>query len=172
MEEAGYGPNKRLKTTFIVRTSAPNFIMGATFAADQLRNIYIDGEIDQKEYTVFTGAIIKGAYSMAFETSGSAIDDPDVVLYENFKCASIRNYTKYCNAAVEAKIDEQSATVDPVKRKQLVNALDLVLQQDVARAAVYHSTSSACWQPYVKGYVRSLNGIYTHHRMEDVWLDK
>ncbi|MGZ5229134.1 MAG: ABC transporter substrate-binding protein [Burkholderiales bacterium] len=172
MEEAGYGPNKKLKTSFIVRTSAPNFTMGATLAADQLRSIYIDGEIEQKEYTVFTGAIIKGAYSMAFETSGSAIDDPDVVLYENFKCASIRNYTKYCNPAVEAKIDEQSATVDPAKRKQLVNALDLMLQQDVARAAVYHSTSSVCWQPYVKGYVRSLNGIYTHHRMEDVWIDK
>jgi peptide/nickel transport system substrate-binding protein len=172
MEEAGYGPNKKLKTSFIVRTSAPNFMMGATLAADQLRSIYIEGEIEPKEYTVFTGTIIKGAYSMAFETSGSAIDDPDVVLYENFRCASIRNYTKYCNAQVEAKIDEQSSTVDPAKRKQLVHALDLMLQQDVARAAVYHSTSSACWQPYVKGYVRSTNGIYTHHRMEDVWLDK
>ena len=79
MEEAGYGPNKKLRTSFIVRTSAPNFTMGATLAADQLRSIYIDGEIEQKEYTVFTGAIIKGAYSMAFETSGSAIDDPDPV---------------------------------------------------------------------------------------------
>jgi peptide/nickel transport system substrate-binding protein len=172
MEEAGYGPNKKLKATFIVRTSAPNFLMGATLAVDQLRSIYIDGDIEQKEYTVFTGQIIKGAYQMAFETSGSAIDDPDVVLYENFKCSSIRNYTKYCHPEVEAKIDEQSATIDPVKRKQLVNALDVMLQQDVARAAVYHSTSSACWQPYVKGYLRSVNGIYTHHRMEDVWLDK
>ena len=172
MEEAGYGPNKKLKTTFIVRASAPNFVAGATLAADQLRSIYIDGDIDVKEYTVFTGAIIKGAYQMAFETSGSAIDDPDVVLYENFKCSSIRNYTKYCNAEIEKKIDEQSATIDPVKRKQLVQALDLQLQQDVARAAVYHSTSTACWQPYVKGYLRSMNGIYTHHRLEDVWLDK
>lgn len=172
MEEAGYGPNKKLKTTFMVRTSSPNFTMGATLAADQLRSIYIEGEIEPKEYTIFTGAIIKGAYSMAFETSGSAIDDPDVVLYENFRCDSIRNYNKYCNREVEAKIDEQSATIDPVKRKQLVQALDLRLQQDVARAAVYHSTSSACWHPYVKGYLRSMNGIYTHHRMEDVWIDK
>ncbi len=145
---------------------------GATLAADQLRSIYIEGNVEQKDYTVFTGAVIKGAYTLAFETSGSAIDDPDVVLYENFKCESIRNYNKYCNREVEAKIDEQSATLDPVKRKQLVNALDLLLQQETARVAVYHSTSVACWQPYVKGYLRSANGIYTHHRMEDVWLDK
>jgi len=172
MEEAGYGPNKKLKTTFIVRNSAPEFLMGATLAADQLRSIYIEGDVEQKEYTVFTGAIIKGAYTTAFETSGSAIDDPDVVLYENFKCESIRNYNKYCNREVEAKIDEQSSTLDPVKRKQLVQALDLLLQQETARVAVYHSTSSACWHPYVKGYLRSTNGIYTHHRMEDVWMDK
>jgi peptide/nickel transport system substrate-binding protein len=125
-----------------------------------------------KEYTVFTGAIIKGAYTMAFETSGSGIDDPDVVLNEHFRCSSIRNYTKYCNPEIEKKIDEQSATPDQAKRKQLVQALDLQLQQDVARAVVYHSTSTACWQPYVKGYVRSMNGIYTHHRLEDVWLDR
>lgn len=172
MEEAGYGPNKKLKTTFIVRNSAPNFLMGATLAADQLRSIYIEGDVEQKEYTVFTGAVIKGAYAMAFETSGSAIDDPDVVLYENFKCESIRNYNKFCSRELEAKIDEQSSTIDPARRRQLVNAIDVTLQQETARVAVYHSTSSACWHPYVKGYLRSRNGIYTHHRMEDVWLDK
>ena len=172
MEEAGYGPNNKLKLNFIVRNSAPNFVAGATLAADQLRSIHIESIVEAKDYTVFTGSVIKGAYTIAFETSGSAIDDPDVVLYENFKCESIRNYNKYCSREVEAKIEEQAATTDPVKRKQLVQALDLQLLQDAARVAVYHSTSSACWHPYVKGYLRSKNGIYTHHRMEDVWLDK
>jgi peptide/nickel transport system substrate-binding protein len=172
MEAAGYGPNNKLKVTFPVRNSAPNFVAGATLAADQLRSIYIEGDIEPKDYTVFTGQIIKGAYQLAFETSGSAIDDPDVVLYENFRCTSIRNYNKFCSPEIEAKIDEQSATVDPVKRKQLVQALDARLLQEQARLAVYHSTSTACWHPYVKGYLRAKNGIYTHHRMEDVWLDK
>jgi peptide/nickel transport system substrate-binding protein len=172
MQEAGFGPNNKLKVTFLVRNSAPNFVAGATLAADQLRQIYIEGDVAQKDYTVFTSTIIKGAYGLAFETSGSAIDDPDVVLYENFRCDSIRNYNKYCSREVEARIDEQSATLDPKKRRQLVQALDIFLQQETARVAVYHSTSSACWHPHVKGYLRSLNGIYTHHRMEDVWLDK
>jgi peptide/nickel transport system substrate-binding protein len=172
MEEAGFGPNNRLKVPIFVRMTSPNFIAGATLTADQLRSIYIDGEVAPKEYTVFTGAIIKGAYQLGFETSGSAIDDPDVVLYENFMCSSIRNYNKYCNKEVEAKIEEQSATTDPVKRKQLVQALDLLLLQEQARVPVYQGTSSACWHSHVKGYVRPQNGIYTHHRMEDVWMDK
>lgn len=172
MEEAGYGPKNTLKVPILVRSTSPAFVAGATLTSDQLRSIYIESTVDVKEYSIFTGAIIKGAYQLGFETSGSAIDDPDVVFYENFMCSSIRNYNKYCNKDVEAKIEAQSQTIDQAKRRQLVNELDQQLLNEHARIAVYHSTSLACWHPTVKGYVRAKNGIYTHHRMEDVWLDK
>ena len=173
MEEAGYGPNKKLKVTY----HRAHLRAQLHHRCDARRRINCarstsKARSSRKSTRCSPARCIKGAYTMAFETSGSAIDDPDVVLYENFRCDSIRNYNKYCNREVEAKIDEQSSTLDPVKRKQLVQALDIFLQQEVARAAVYHSTSTACWHSYVKGYVRSKNGIYTHHRMEDVWLDK
>ncbi len=172
MAEAGYGPNNKLKVNYIVRMSTQLFLLNSSLVADQLRSIYIEGDIEQKEYTMFTGAIIKGAYTLAFETTGTALDDPDVAFYEAYACASIRNYSKYCDRAVEAKIDEQSATVDPVKRKKLVQELDLKLQQDIARPILYQQLSTACRQPYVKGYVQSFNGIYTHNRLEDAWMDK
>ncbi|MFH1605145.1 MAG: ABC transporter substrate-binding protein, partial [Pseudomonadota bacterium] len=172
MREAGYGPNNKLKTTYMVRASTEVYLVGSSLVADQLRSIYIEGEIEQKDYTVLTGAIIKGAYTMVFERPAASIDDPDNVFFEGYKCASIRNYTKYCDREVEAKIDEQSATVDPVKRKKLVQALDIRLQQDVARVVLYQGVSTACWHPYVKGSVRPTNGNYTHHRMEHVWLDQ
>ena len=172
MEEAGYGPKNTLKVPILVRSTSPAFVAGATLTSDQLRSIYIESTVDVKEYSIFTGAIIKGAYQLGFETSGSAIDDPDVVFYENFMCSSIRNYNKYCNKEIEAKIDAQSQILDQAKRRQLVNEIDQQLLREQARVAVYHSTSQACWHPYVKGYLRAKNGIYTHHRMEDVWLDK
>ncbi len=172
MAEAGYGPANKLKTTYYVRLANTPGLVGGSLIADQLRTIYIEGEVEPKEYTLFTGALIKGAYTLAFEMTGAALDDPDVAFYEGYTCASIRNYTKYCNREVEAKIDEQSATVDPLKRKQLVQALDLKLQQDVARPILYQQMHVACRQPYVKGYVKASNGNYTHHRMEDVWIDK
>ena len=172
MAEAGYGPNKKLKLTYIVRLSTPVYLMNMSLIADQLRAIYIEGEIEQKEYTVYTGALIKGAYTIAFHTTAAAIDDPDVVLYEGYDCGSMRNYTHYCNREIEKKIDEQSATVDPVKRKKLVNEIDLLLLKEVARAPLLQSTNRTCWHPYVKGYVRAASSSYTHNRMEDVWLDK
>lgn len=172
MEEAGYGPNKKLKLTYIVRQSTPAYMQGASLIADQLRSIHIEGDIEQKEYSIFTGMIMKGAYSLAYHTTGAAVDDPDVVLYENYMCDSQRNYTKYCNKDMEAKIHEQSATLDVKKRKALVQQIDLALQQDIARPTLYHTLSGMCWQPYVKGFVRAVNGIYSHNRMEQVWLDK
>jgi len=172
MEEAGYGPNNKMKLTYLVRMSIPSYMLGASIVADQLRNIHIEGEIDQKEYTIFTGALVKGAYTLAFHQTGAAVDDPDIVLYENYMCNSQRNYTHYCNKDIEAKIHEQSATVDPKKRKQLVQEIDLALQMDIARPTLYQGLSTTCWHPYVKGFVRSSNGIYTHNRLETVWLDK
>jgi peptide/nickel transport system substrate-binding protein len=172
MQEAGYGPNKKLKLTYITRQTLPVYIRNATLVADQLRSIYIEGDIEQKEYTIFVGAMIKGAYTLAFGQAGSAADDPDVVLYENYLCNSGRNYTKFCNPEVEAKIHEQSATVDPNKRKQLVQQIDLMLQQDVVRPTLYQGMGGTCWHPYVKGYLKGSNGIYNHNRLENVWLDK
>ncbi|MFH1603026.1 MAG: hypothetical protein ABIH03_03870 [Pseudomonadota bacterium] len=117
-------------------------------------------------------SITKATYSLGFAGTAAAIDDPDVVFYEGYTCASMRNYTHYCNREVEAKIDEQSKTFDPRKRKQLVQELDLMLQQDVARPALYQSMNWACWYPHMKGYVKAANASQRHHRMEDVWLDK
>jgi peptide/nickel transport system substrate-binding protein len=79
---------------------------------------------------------------------------------------------KYCKPEVEAKIHDQSATVDPNKRKQLVQQIDLMLQQDVARPTLYQSMGGTCWHPYVKGYLMASNGIFNHNRLETVWLDK
>ena len=169
MKELGYGPNNRLKTSYVVRQS---ILVGAALLSDQLRTIYIDGEIEQKDYVMFSGVMIKGAYTLAFDTTGVAFDDPDVVFYEQYHCASVRNYTHYCNPEIGAKIEEQSATVDARKRKQLIQEIEMKLQQDVAKPTLYQTMHTVCRQPYVKGYVKSTNGNYTHHRMEDVWLDK
>ena len=171
MEEAGYGPNKKLKVTYFVRQgSIP--VQGATLVADQLRTIHIDGDVDAKDYTLFTGLLAKGAYTLAFHATGNALDDPDIIYYENFMCGSPRNYTKYCNKDIVAKIHEQSAMTDPKKRKELVQQIDITLQKDNAKPTLFQTLTTQCWHPNVKGLVKGSNGNYSHNRLETVWLDK
>ena len=171
MEEAGYGPNKKLKVSYLVR-QANSAVQGASLVADQLRAIYIDGDVDAKDYTLFTGMLMKGTYTLAFHGTGNAMDDPDIILYENFMCNSPRNYTKYCNKEIEAKIHEQSATLDPKKRRELVQQIDMQLQRDSAKPTLFQTLLTQCWQPHVKGFVKGANGNYSHNRLETVWLDK
>jgi peptide/nickel transport system substrate-binding protein len=171
MEEAGYGPNKRLKVSYLVRqTSVP--IQGATMVADQLRSIYIDGDVDAREYSILTNMLMKGAYTLGFHGTGNALDDPDVILVENFMCNSPRNYTKYCSKEIEAKIQEQSVTLDPKKRKELVTQIDMQLEREGAKPTLFQSLQMQCWHPHVKGWIKGGNGNYSHHRFESVWIDK
>src|SRR3546814_11666873 len=101
--------------------------------------------------------------------SGIGIDDPDVVFYEGYACGSQRNYTNYCNRELQAKFDEQSATLDHEERKKLVWEIDRRLQEDGARPVIYHSRAATCWQPRVKGITLAQNAQYNHWRFEDVW---
>src|SRR4030095_2939222 len=43
-------------------------------------------------------------------------DAPDAILFENYGCASSRNYTGYCDEAVGKLMDQQSQELDPKKR--------------------------------------------------------
>jgi peptide/nickel transport system substrate-binding protein len=104
--------------------------------------------------------------------TGSAVDDPDQNFSENYACGSERNYTQYCNKELETLFDQQSAELDPEKRKRLVWEIDRKLQEDVARPIILHNHAGTCWQPYVKGYTLIVNSIYNGNRYEDVWLDK
>jgi peptide/nickel transport system substrate-binding protein len=171
MEEAGYGPNKKLKVSFLVR-QATTAIQGGSLAADQLRTIHIEGDVEPKDYSLFTGQLTKGAYTLAFHGTGNAMDDPDIILYENFMCNSPRNYTKYCNKDIEAKIHEQSMTFDPNKRKELVQQIDITLQREAARPTLFQTLTTQCWHPHVRGIVKGSNGNYSHNRLETVWIDK
>jgi len=76
MEEAGYGPNKKLKVTFLVTPLTTFHIAGVTLTQGQLRQIYIEGEIEQKELPIFIGAMMKGAYTIAYGLPGAASTIP------------------------------------------------------------------------------------------------
>jgi peptide/nickel transport system substrate-binding protein len=132
MEKLGYAPSKRLKTKVSTR-NIPVYRDPAVILIDQLKEIYIDGELDQVETGNWYSKIARRDYSIGLNLTGNAVDDPDQAFYENYACGSERNYTKYCNKELETLFDQQSAELDPEKRKELVWEIDKRLQEDVAR---------------------------------------
>jgi peptide/nickel transport system substrate-binding protein len=171
MEKLGYGPDKRLA----IKVSARNIAQyrdPAVILIDQLKNVYIDGELDPVETANWFPKIARKDYQIGLNLTGSAVDDPDQQFYENYACGSERNYTGYCNKELDQLFDKQSAEADQAKRKQLVWEIDKKLQLDAARPIVMHNRAATCWQPQVKGVTLMVNSIFNGWRMEDVWLDK
>ena len=171
MESLGYGPSNRLK----IKVSTRDFTTykePAVILVDQLNKLYFDAELEIIESTIWFGRAGRQDFTIAFNLSGVAIDDPDVTITENFHCKSENNFTKYNNPEVDRLLEQQSAERDPEKRKKLVWEIERVLAEEIARPIISHGHTGQCWQPYVKGYVRQENSIYNQWRLEQVWLDR
>jgi peptide/nickel transport system substrate-binding protein len=171
MRRLGYGPARRLPFKLSVRNLAVYRDPG-TILIDQLREIYMDGELEPIETAIWVPKLIKKDYAVGLSVLGTAVDDPDVVFFQNHVCGSARNYTGHCDHDLDQKIELQSRENDPERRRNLVWEIDRTLQEELARPVLYHRKGGTCWQPWVKGLTLMVNSQYNGWRMEDVWLDR
>jgi len=171
MKKLGYGPDKRLNLTVTTR-NVPAYRDPAVLLIDQLKEIYIDGELEPIDTAVWYPRRAKKDFTIGLNLIGNGLDEPDQTLYENYTCNAEGNYDGYCSPELDKMVDQQSMEPDAAKRRKLVWEIEKKLAEDVARPMLYHSVSGTCWHPYVKGYTMTVNAIYNGLRMEDVWLDK
>jgi peptide/nickel transport system substrate-binding protein len=170
MEKHGYGPDKRLsikvQTRNIAQYRDPSVIL-----IDQLKQIYIDGELDVVETANWFPRIARKDYTVAGNLTGSGVDDPDAYFFEHYACGSERNYTNYCNRELEKDFIKQSEMADLDQRRKLVWEIDKKLTEDGARPIVYRYNLGTCWYPRVHGITIMVNSIFNGWRFEDVWMD-
>jgi peptide/nickel transport system substrate-binding protein len=170
LAEAGFGPAKPLKVDLTTRAFAI-YIDLASFVADQLRQVGVEATVKQIETSAFFPALARRDYLIGANLTAAAVDDPDVYFYENYKCGTSRNYTDYCNEAVDRLIDQQSAELDRDKRLKLVWEIQRRLEADVARPMLGWRNEYFTQWPYVKNLVPH-HSLYNYGRMQEVWLDR
>jgi peptide/nickel transport system substrate-binding protein len=119
MERLGYAPGKRLAIKVSTRNVQP-YRDAAIILIDQLKEIYIDGELEPVDTVQWYPKVMRGDYSAALNLTGNGLDDPDQTLYENFTCGAEGNYDRYCNPELDKMVDRQSMEFDQQKRKELV----------------------------------------------------
>jgi peptide/nickel transport system substrate-binding protein len=170
MQKLGYSPDKRLAIKVSVR-NIPIFRDPGIILIDQLKEIWIDGELEPIETANWSPKLIRKDYQVGFNVSGNAVDDPDQNFFENYACGAERNYTGYCNKELDKLFEKQSSMADQEKRRTLVWEIDKKLQEDMARPIIFHARAGTCMQPEVKGLTLMINSLINGWRMEDVWLD-
>jgi len=169
MEKLGYGPENRLKVKVSMR-DLPFFRDPTVLMIDQLKEVYIDGELETIDTANWLPKVMRRDYVVGFSPVGGG-PDPDQNLYLNYGCGGELNYNGYCSPEVDRLIDRQSSEADPGKRKQLVWEIERKLAEDGARPIMFYDRRATCWQPRVKGLTIMVNSIANSARMEDIWLD-
>jgi peptide/nickel transport system substrate-binding protein len=171
MRTLGYGPDNRLKIKVSTR-DLPPFRDPAVILIDQLKEVYIDGELETIDNSLYYPKILRKDYTVGLNLQPSG-PDPDPIVDAFYGCGSSLNVDGYCNPEVDKLIEQQSIEADPGRRKQLVWAIERKLAEDVARPIIFYSRAGTCWQPYVKGLTIMVDSLFINgNRMEDVWLDK
>jgi peptide/nickel transport system substrate-binding protein len=170
MAAHGYGPDKRLKLKLSSR-NLPTYRDAAVILIGQLKEIYIDAELETVETALWVPKLIRREYQLAVSQVGNGVDDPDQNYPENYACGS-RTYMDYCNKDIDALISRQSAERDQEKRKQIAWEIDRKLTEDAVRPMIYYLRGGTCWRPEVKNMTIMANSIYNGWRMEDVWLSR
>ena len=171
MQRLGYGPDKRLAVKVSTR-DIPPYRDPSVVLLDQLKGVYIDGELETVDTTQWYPKVNRKEYTVALNLTGNGIDEPDQNFYENYVCGAEGNYNKYCNPELDKMVDRQSMEANQEKRKALVWEIERKLAADGARPIIFYAPAGNCRQPYVKGLTIMSNSIYNGWRMEDVWLDK
>src|SRR5438067_4775093 len=95
MQSLGYGPDKHLAVKVSAR-NIPIFRDPAVILIDQLKPIWIDGELDPVDTANWFPKVARHDYQLGQNNTGSGVDDPDQTFYENYGRGSERNYTGYC----------------------------------------------------------------------------
>jgi peptide/nickel transport system substrate-binding protein len=171
MQKLGYSDAKPLGIKIQTR-NLPNYREAAVIVTDQLKKIYIAGELDILETPQWYARLARKDYTIGLNVTGVSVDDPDGNIVENYSCKSERNYTQYCNAEVDHLLAAQSRELDKEKRRKIVWDIERLLVDDAARPNIISNVAANCWQPYVRNYVPHDNSQYNSLRFEDVWLDR
>jgi peptide/nickel transport system substrate-binding protein len=171
MKRLGYGPGKRLAIKVSTR-DIPAYRDPAIILLDQLKQIWFDPELEPLDTTQWYPKVMRKDYTVALNLTGTVVDDPDALLYENYACNGVGNYDGYCNPEVDKLIDQQSMEPNQEKRRHMVWEIERRLVEDGAKPLVYFNRGGICWDPSVKGMTVMQNSIYNGWRMEDVWLDR
>jgi peptide/nickel transport system substrate-binding protein len=170
MRKLGYGPENRLALKVSTR-NIPPFRDPAVILIDQLKEVFIDGELEMVETALWYPKMYRKDFKIGLNLTGSGAD-PDQQLYENYSCGAPRNYTGYCNPELEKLFERQSEEADFDRRKKLVWEIERKLAEDGARPIIFYNRFAYCWQPAVKGWTMMSNSIINNFRLEDVWLNK
>src|SRR5260370_10356963 len=111
MRRLGYGPDHRLTVKVSVR-DLPYLRDPAVLLIDQLKQVYIDGDLETVDTTIWLPKVMRHDYIVALSAGGSG-SDPDQSLYTNYSCGGGVEFVRHSNAPPGGGVGRPSGARGP-----------------------------------------------------------
>jgi oligopeptide transport system substrate-binding protein len=153
MRQAGFGPGKRLSTTFMIRSTAAGSYRAVAAAIQQmLALIYIDVAIIPNDFSIFITETQQHNFDMCESAWGADFNDAETFL-TIFQTGGGNNDGQYSNPAFDALLAAEQKEKDLVARGQILAEAEAFLLKDHAIMPLYFFADPDMVRPYVKGWV-------------------
>lgn len=168
MQEAGFGPENRLRTTFATSTSPDNKRVAA--AVQQMwRQIYVDIEIVQTEVQINYTKLQEGDFDIGQAAWVGDFNDPINFLFLLESDNGGLNYGRYKNPEYDALLDKAEQEKDAAKRGEILAAAERMALEDYAWIPNRFLVTRNLVQTYVGGWVSNIKDV---NRTRWLWIDK
>ncbi len=137
----------------------------------QLKDVGIDGKLDQKEYGAYQASCRIGKYdSMAFGPLTPFLE-PDNFLYGQYFTGEPRNRSHVKDAVLDDLLSRQRRTSDVKARRAVINDIQRYLAKQQYYVHAPTGTYVAVWDGALKNYGPNLGYDYGG-RLLTAWLDR
>ena len=169
MQAAGYGPSRRLKTTYMIRsTTAGTYRAVAAAIQQMLAQVYIDISIVPNDMQVFYPAI--QAHDFDIAQSGWVADFNDASTFlDLYRTGGGDNWGQYSNPAFDLMLEAAQHDPDLISRGRKLAAAEQIVLDDFAAAPLFNWVSQNLTWPYVKGWK---SNALDYHRSRWVTIDQ
>src|SRR5262249_35072963 len=116
-EALGYRPDRRIAVKVSTRNIA-TAVNATVVLIDQLKEIYIDGELERIDNALWFPKVMRHDYVVALAGTFKSVDDPDQIFYETYSCGAKNNRDGYCNPEIDKLIEVQRWLAEFVAQHQ------------------------------------------------------
>ena len=169
MQAAGFGPDKRLKTTYMIRATTAGYARAIAAALQQMYAlIYIDAAIVPNDFAVAMAAAQAHDFDICEVAWGADFNDAETFL-NLFITGGGDNWGDYRNPQFDTLLAESQNDANLESRGQKLKAAEALLLQDQAIIPLYFWVTPGMAWPYVKGWIPNSSN---HHRSRWLSIDE
>jgi oligopeptide transport system substrate-binding protein len=169
MKEAGFGPGKRLSTTFALRSSAAGAYRAVAAAIQQMLALaYIDIAIIPYDFPVFISDTQVHNFDICWPGWSADFNDAETFL-ALFQTGGGDNWGQYSNPEFDRLLAAEQQEKDLEARGRILAQCEALLLKDHAVMPLFFWVSPDMARPYVKGWVP--NAI-NYHQSRWVEIDQ